>query len=211
MKRLTTNNPTDGVSHALNRFYIKDNETWVREGSNTPGFPDISLNELVREIKATHDIDVDISSDETISEEMYELLAEGTDTVKGIVAMLYAAAWAFSALRERLEKVEDILGDDYDLDEIDEIPVAGDIIYWVDEPEYGVITCKVIGVDVYDGYDVAGNGFVHEVTISTVVIEGHADVNFIAFCKEDFGDNVFRTPEEAQDKIERIKNEGYGY
>ena len=48
MKRLTTDTPKDNFEMALNLFYVKDKEVWVREyGKNGA---DISLLNLTREI-----------------------------------------------------------------------------------------------------------------------------------------------------------------
>ena len=48
MKRLTTNCPDNNIDAALNMFYIKDSETWVRGGGDGPDYPDIRLYDFIR-------------------------------------------------------------------------------------------------------------------------------------------------------------------
>lgn len=48
MKRLTTNFPDSNLDAALNLFYIKDFETWVRGGGDGPDYPDIRLYDFIR-------------------------------------------------------------------------------------------------------------------------------------------------------------------
>lgn len=108
MKRLTTDNPQDNLSSALNLFYVKDSYAWVRGGGSGPEYKDISLVDYVRMISKKHNLDIAQSeNDEDISCEMADLLFDGTDTVDGIIATLYTAGWAFAELRERLFAYED--------------------------------------------------------------------------------------------------------
>jgi len=107
MNRLTTDNPKDNMEAALNLFYIKDGETWVRGGGPAPSYPDVSLYDYVREIVDTHGLDIDTSGDEAIDNSLAETLFDGIDTIEGIVATLYTAAWAFSELRGHLKIFED--------------------------------------------------------------------------------------------------------
>lgn len=48
MKRLTTNCPDNNLDAALNLFYIKDFEAWVRGGGDGPDYPDIRLYDFIR-------------------------------------------------------------------------------------------------------------------------------------------------------------------
>lgn len=110
MKRLTTDNPQNDIETALNRFYVKDGWTWVRGSGPEPEYPDVSLNDYVRQIAkafpGTLDIDSD-ASDDGLSEIMADWLFYGNDTAEGVVASFYAAAWAFAELRHRLALYED--------------------------------------------------------------------------------------------------------
>ena len=66
MKRLTTDTPKDNFEMALNLFYVKDKEVWVREyGKNGA---DISLLNLTREILSYQCpyVEPDISDDDLI-------------------------------------------------------------------------------------------------------------------------------------------------
>lgn len=108
MKRLTTDNPKDNIENALNLFYIKDRETWVRGGGPGPECADVSLFDFVRDVVKTHIPNVELpKDDDNLSMMMDEWLFDGPDTAEGVVALLYAAAWAFAELRERLKKYED--------------------------------------------------------------------------------------------------------
>ena len=48
----------------------------------------------------------------------------GSDTIEGIVALLHAAAIQAAEMRGRLAAIEDILGDEYDLDRLRELAQA---------------------------------------------------------------------------------------
>lgn len=105
MNRITTDHPSDNIETALNLFYIKNGETWVRGGGPGPEFPDVSLFDYLREIVQTHGLEIDISDETAIGLSVYESLLEG------IVATLYTAGWAFAELRARLELYENICYD----------------------------------------------------------------------------------------------------
>ena len=111
MKRLTTGHPQGNVETALNLFYIKNGEAWVRGGGPGPEFPDVSLFDYLREIVQTHGLEIDISDETAIGLSVYESLFDGIDTLEGIVATLYTAGWAFAELRARLELYENICYD----------------------------------------------------------------------------------------------------
>lgn len=108
MNRLTTDNPQDNTETALNLFFAKDGQTWVRGYGLDEKHPDISLNDLVRLIAGQHNLDMAQSrDDEEVGEEMAELLMEGTETPEGVVALLYCAGWVCAELRARLMAYED--------------------------------------------------------------------------------------------------------
>ena len=77
---------------------------------------------------------------------------------------------------------------------------VGDILYEVDLPEYGVITCKVFSISYYNGpmFHVPGNEEVGSLTIEVEVIDGHGKGSSYNFEIEDFGKHVFLTREEAE-------------
>lgn len=108
MRRLTTDNPQNNLENALNLFFAKDGQTWVRGYGPVPISEEITLNNLVRLIAEKHNLDMAESEyDHEISDEMYELLMDGTDTLEGVVALLYTAGWVCAELRAKLMDYED--------------------------------------------------------------------------------------------------------
>ena len=108
--RLTHKKPDDNLTAALNLFYCKDMSTWVRGGGPAPDYPDVKLDDWIRGVVKTYkaDIDVDSMSDEELNETMADLtIFENMETIEDLIAMLYNAAWAFSALNARLMEYED--------------------------------------------------------------------------------------------------------
>lgn len=76
----------------------------------------------------------------------------------------------------------------------------GDILYEIDDPEYGVIVCKVLWVDAYIGPagHVEGNEQVNTFVCSVEVVEGHGLGSCYTFGPYDLGRNVFLTREAAE-------------
>lgn len=108
MKRLTTDTPKDNLEAALNLFYIKDHETWVRGGGTEPPYEDVSLFDFIRDVAETHIPYVELPEDnDDLSNMMPEWLMDGIDSPEGIVALLYTAAWAYAELRHKLMRYED--------------------------------------------------------------------------------------------------------
>ena len=108
MKRLTTDTPKDNLEAALNLFYIKDHETWVRGYGPAPEYADVSLFDLTRDIVKTHIPDAELPADnDDLSNMMPEWLMDGIDSAEGVVALLYTAAWAYAELRHKLMRYED--------------------------------------------------------------------------------------------------------
>ena len=89
MERLTKEDPMGNYSRALNLFYIKDRETWVRRGGDAPDYPDISLNDWMRKIIKKFEFMLYLSpelDDTELSEQMTEALLDGTDSHEGLLA-----------------------------------------------------------------------------------------------------------------------------
>lgn len=108
MKRLTTNCPDNNLDAALNLFYIKDFETWVRGGGDGPDYPDIRLYDFIRKAAKTLLPDLDFPMDDDgVDYAMGELLLDGPDEPTGLLALLYTAAWSYAELRGRLMQYED--------------------------------------------------------------------------------------------------------
>lgn len=107
--RLTTDTPKNNTQTALNLFYVKDKETWVR-GYGENG-ADITLFDLIRKIVRRHTKYAafpETMSDSDISFTMAEWLVDGTDSIEGVLALLYQAAWVCAELREHLKQFEDV-------------------------------------------------------------------------------------------------------
>lgn len=108
MKRLTTNCPDNNLDAALNLFYIKDFEAWVRGGGDGPDYPDIRLYDFIRKASKILLPDLDFPMDDDgVDYAMGELLLDGPDEPTGLLALLYTAAWSYAELRGRLMQYED--------------------------------------------------------------------------------------------------------
>lgn len=81
----------------------------------------------------------------------------------------------------------------------------GDILYEIDNPEYGVIVCKVLWVDAYFGPagHVEGNEQVNTFVCSIEVIEGHGLGSCYTFGPYDIGRSVFLTREAAEASLRK--------
>ena len=108
MKRLTTNCPDNNLDAALNLFYVKDFETWVRGGGDGPDYPDIRLYDFIRKAAKILLPDLDFPMDDDgVDYAMGEFLLDGPDEPTGLLALLYTAAWSYAELRGRLMQYED--------------------------------------------------------------------------------------------------------
>lgn len=106
MTRLTTDAPEGNTQHALNLFYVKDGEAWVREYGKDG--TDITLNELVRSLIKWHCPYVDMDIDDlALAEMMYDWIDEDPSDMKHVFALLYQVGWAFAELRAKLKAYED--------------------------------------------------------------------------------------------------------
>ena len=107
MSRLTTNNPEDNLETALNFYYVKNHETWVRGGGDAPDYPDVSLFDWIKKIINQFCPDsFDMRSNKNLSCDLADTLMEGTETMEGVIAHLYMSAWTHAELREKLMKYE---------------------------------------------------------------------------------------------------------
>ena len=106
--RFTTDTPQDNLERALNLFYVKDGKTWVR-GYGENG-ADISLIDLTRELMEQYTEPFEspeAMSDIDISFTMVDWLFDGTDSMEGVLALLYHAGWVCAEMREYLKRFED--------------------------------------------------------------------------------------------------------
>lgn len=110
MKRLTTDNPKNNLQTALNLFYAKDGEAWVRGGGPEYEYQDVPLFTYIRSVIQHQGLSRhlwDELDNETLAEVLTEWLFDGHETTEGIIATLYTAAWAFAEIRARLKAYED--------------------------------------------------------------------------------------------------------
>lgn len=176
MKRLTTDDEKSTVLN-LNMFYAKNGEVWVRGGGPYPDFQDVTLVQWIRAAAQKHGLNLTAEDPENLGDEMYDALQDGDETVEGIVALLHAAAVQATEMRERLKPIEDILGDDYDLDRLRELVEA-------DRDGRCVVRMCKTGDKIY----VVGSGKIVEAEIHDMyLLEQSKDIEFLVFfdCDDD--------------------------
>ena len=212
--RLTTDSPKNNVEMALNLFFVKDKEVWVR-GYGKDG-ADISLFDLSRDLTRWNCpyVDLDIS-DDSFSMMMAEWLWEDVESFEHVLALLYQAAWVCAELRERLKAYEDSklspedaanlhailrLGDGMTMMRLRELAVANQ------EGRVVVQPCK-IGDILYRVF--AGEIFEHRVwSMKYFAIQGQWDIETYPFCscvESSIGKTVFLTREEAEKALAEME------
>ena len=221
MKRLTTNCPDNNLDAALNLFYIKDFETWVRGGGDGPDYPDIRLYDFIRKAAKILLPDLDFPMDDDgVDYAMGELLLDGPDEPTGLLALLYTAAWSYAELRVRLMQYEDTeltpeeidmdheaaeqlrqLCRDYDLDRLEELAEADK------DGRVVVRPCKV-GDTLFRVF--AGEILEHKVrNMRYLAIQGRWDIDTTPFCsyvESSIGKTIFLTHEQAERALEAMKD-----
>lgn len=221
MKRLTTNCPDNNLDAALNLFYIKDSETWVRGGGDGPDYPDIRLYDFIRKAAKILLPDLDFPTDDDgVDYAMGELLLDGPDEPTGLLALLYTAAWSYAELRGRLMQYEDTqltpeeidmdheaaeqlrrLCRDCDLDRLEELVEADKSGRVVIRP------CKV-GDTLFRVF--AGEILEHKVrNMRYLAIQGRWDIDTTPFCsyvESSIGKTIFLTREETKAALEAMKD-----
>ncbi len=214
MKRLTTDTPKDNLEAALNLFYIKDHETWVRGYGSAPEYADVSLFDLTRDIVKTHIPDAELpADDDALSNMMPEWLMDGIESAEGIVALLYTAAWAYAELRHKLMRYEDtgLEPEDFHKAFSDEVilRVAAhvlnttpeqicDIIQAEQDGRLVVLPCKV-GEHVFvDGREAIVEEFFGYETERYLHAQFYDNMQYIDIPFAEIGKTVFLTREEAE-------------
>lgn len=221
MKRLTTNCPDNNLDAALNLFYIKDFETWVRGGGDGLDYPDIRLYDFIRKAAKILLPDLDFPMDDDgVDYAMGELLLDGPDEPTGLLALLYTAAWSYAELRGRLMQYEDTrlepeeidmdheaaeqlrqLCRNRDLDRLEKLAEADK------DGRLVVLPCKV-GDTVY----FALLGKIIEKQVFSIVSFSNSTRIYCGgtseyFRPEDIGKTFFLTREEAEAALEAMKDE----
>lgn len=226
MKRLTTNCPDNNLDAALNLFYIKDFETWVRGGGDGPDYPDIRLYDFIRKAAKILLPNLDFPMDDDgVDYAMCELLLDGPDEPTGLLALLYTAAWSYAELRGRLMQYEDTGLTPERCAEFARADAEGRYIVMRDAEQEGVARlrelaeadkegrvvispCK-IGDKLYRVF--AGEIFEHRVgSMKYFAIQGRWDIDTTPFCsyvESSIGKTIFLTHEEAEKALEAKSND----
>ena len=221
MKRLTTNCPDNNLDAALNLFYIKDFETWVRGGGDGPDYPDIRLYDFIRKAAKILLPDLEFPMDDDgVDYAMGELLLDGPDEPTGLLALLYTAAWSYAELRGRLMQYEDTglepaMCANYKTFEDEAISKGVPfkrIVALMEADRAGrlvVQPCKV-GDTLFRVF--AGEIFEHRVgSMKYFAIQGRWDIETYPFCpcvESSIGKTIFLTSEAAKKALEATKD-GY--
>ena len=215
MKRLTTNCPDNNLDAALNLFYIKDCETWVRGGGDGPDYPDIRLYDFIRKAAKILLPDLDFPMDDDgVDYAMGELLLDGPDEPTGLLALLYTAAWSYAELRGRLMQYEDTglepaMCANYKTFEDEAISKGVTfkrIVALMEADRAGLLVvqpCKV-GDTLFRVF--AGEILEHKVSnMRYLAIQGRWDIDTTPFCsyvESSIGKTIFLTREEAEAALE---------
>ena len=226
MKRLTTNCPDNNLDAALNLFYIKDFETWVRGGGDGPDYPDIRLYDFIRKAAKILLPDLDFPTDDDgVDYAMGELLLDGPDEPTGLLALLYTAAWSYAELRGRLMQYEDTglepaMCANYKTFEDEAISKGVPfkrIVALMEADRAGrlaVLPCKA-GDTVYE---VTSRKTISEYRVKAIRVElfctfiewdivaGYVDKSIFGVPVDEIGKTVFLTREEAEKALEAMKN-----
>lgn len=222
MKRLTTNCPDNNLDAALNLFYIKDFETWVRGGGDGPDYPDIRLYDFIRKAAKILLPDLDFPTDDDgVDYAMGELLLDGPDEPTGLLALLYTAAWSYAELRGRLMQYEDtglepeqcenakVIIESVFSDDTSKAERIRELLKADKDGRTVVLPCKV-GDTLFRVF--AGEILEHKVrNMRYLAIQGRWDIDTTPFCpyvESSMGKTIFLTREEAEAALEVMKD-GY--
>ena len=230
MKRLTTNCPNSNLEAALNLFYVKDFETWVRGGGDGPDYPDIRLYDFIRKAAKTLLPDLDFPMDDDgVDYAMGELLLDGPDEPTGLLALLYTASWSYAELRGRLMQYEDteltpeevstlvkdwsdlgtIVGECGGISRVKELAEADKAGRVVVRPYRIGATVYVLIQDSAIFYPETNGWYIGEDTIDVIAQDGFylGAVEDVDFRPNDaIGETVFLTREEAEKALEAMKD-----
>lgn len=119
--RMTSDDPKYIASH-LNIFFTQDGEGYVRSGGTDN--QDIEVMDWIREAAENIDAEIWSKDDDGLCDELYDNLQYGVEYREGVIAYLYLAVLQAMEMRGRLKDIEDILGDEYDLDRLRELEQA---------------------------------------------------------------------------------------
>nr|DAH35898.1 MAG TPA: hypothetical protein [Caudoviricetes sp.] len=212
MKRLTTNCPDDNLDAALNLFYIKDFETWVRGGGDGPDYPDIRLYDFIRKAAKILLPDLDFPMDDDgVDYAMGELLLDGPDEPTGLLALLYTAAWSYAELRGRLMQYEDTGLTPERCAEFARADAEGRYIVMRDAEQEGVARLRELSEADKDGRlvvlpcKVGDTVYILRRTFDGADVVGETELWWTDIPQ--LGKTVFLTREEAEKALEAMKDD----
>lgn len=212
MKRLTTNCPDDNLDAALNLFYIKDFETWVRGGGDGPDYPDIRLYDFIRKAAKILLPDLDFPMDDDgVDYAMGELLLDGSDEPTGLLALLYTAAWSYAELRGRLMQYEDTGLTPERCAEFARADAEGRYIVMRDAEQEGVARLRELSEADKDGRlvvlpcKVGDTVYILRRTFDGADVVGETELWWTDIPQ--LGKTVFLTREEAEKALEAMKDD----
>lgn len=76
----------------LTNYYLKNGEVWKRHLADSSGDHDMRLYDVIKDIAKKHHLSISAEDPDMLVDEMLELTNDGTDTLEGVIAMLYYAA-----------------------------------------------------------------------------------------------------------------------
>ena len=195
--RMTSDDPECIVRH-FNIFFAENGKGYVRSG----GADNQDIEEMTWIREAAKNIRAELCSedDEGLCDELYDNLQYGVECSEGVIAYLYLAVLQAIEMRGRLKDIEDILGDEYDLDRLRELVQADR------EGRCVVLPCK-FGNKVY--FPLLGR--IIEKTVYSIVTFSNSqriycDGTSEFFRPENFGKTVFLTRAAAEKALEEMEN-----
>ena len=76
----------------LTNYYLKNGEVWKRHLADSSGDHDMRLYDVIKDIAKKYHLSISAEDPDMLVDEMLELTNDGTDTLEGVIAMLYYAA-----------------------------------------------------------------------------------------------------------------------
>ena len=188
--RMTSDDPKYIASH-LNIFFTQDGEGYVRSGGTDN--QDIEMMDWIQAAAKNIGAELCSKGGEGLCDELYDNLQYGVECSEGVIAYLYLAVLQAMEMRGRLKDIEDILGDEYDLDRLRELVQA-------DREEKCVILELKEGDPVYELYYLVKGVENPEMELKVRV------VGFEKSMTGQLGKSVFISYEDAEKAVEMEKN-----
>ena len=188
--RMTSDDPKYIASH-LYIFFTQDGEGYVRSGGTDN--QDIEMMDWIQAAAKNIGAELCSKGGEGLCDELYDNLQYGVECSEGVIAYLYLAVLQAIEMRGRLKDIEDILGDEYDLDRLRELVQA-------DREEKCVILELKEGDPVYELYYLVKGVENPEMELKVRV------VGFEKSMTGQLGKSVFISYEDAEKAVEMEKN-----